>query len=336
MKQFLLLAIVLLTASCSKLEQRQQRPPVSVRVFSVSSVNHAAQRTYVGTVKAYKEVSLSAKFPGTVSAVNVAQGDYVPQNTVVLEVHSQTVKSTYDMAAATLAQAEDGYDRLMQVKKTNSVPDIKVVEIETKLEQARAQYRAASQTLEDCRLKAPFAGVVASVDVEKDIDVQPLQQLVKIFDISSLEVHISVPETEIGHYTVGDSATIVVPALNDRKLHAVLHKKGIEASSVSHSYDCIFKVVGRSDGLMPGMVTKVYVDDDDVASIVIPSAVIKLDDKGKYVWVVEDGVVGKRYISLGEFSGRGVIVTEGLSIGDSVITDGSQKVSIGTRVNIVD
>ena len=279
-------------------------------------------------------MTLSSTFPGTVATINARQGFYVKKDSTLAVIESQSVQSAYDMASATLRQAEDGYRRLMQVKETNSVPDIKIIEIETKLAQARAQYEASAKSLNDCRIRAPFSGVIASVNVECGIRVQPLEPIIKLYDMSALEIHISVPETEIGQYNLGDTALVVVPALNNRRITATLYAKGIDASSVSHTYNCIFKVVGNHPDLMPGMTTKVLIDHTADYSIVIPSSVIRLDQNGKYVWVVVDAIVEKRYITLGEFSGKGVVVTKGLNIGDQVITDGNQKVSIGSHVTI--
>ena len=324
-------------ASCGKIDERKQgRPPVPVRVMAIETTNHAAQRSYVGTIKAGREVSLSAKVPATVENVSVAQGDRIVKDSTAILLHSQTIQSTYDMTKAMLDQAEDAYARLIKVRETNSVPDIQMVELESKLQQAKAQFRAAAQSLADCRLRSPFTGIVAAVNTEKDYNVQPLETLVKIFDMASLEVHISVPETEIGYYKVGDTADVIIPALKNRRLRAVVSSKGIDASSVSHTYSCVLSLNNVVEGVMPGMVSKVFINKGDEPMIVVPSACIKLDNEGQYVWVVVDSVVEKRYLVLGEFSGRGVIVVNGLASGDKVITDGSRKVSVGSKVEIVE
>lgn len=329
------LAAVLTLAGCSKTEQKsRERVPVAVRVMTVEYSEYAQKRNFVGTVKASAEVSVSAQFPGKLASVRVRQGDYVRAGETLAVVESQTIKSTYDMAQAALRQAEDAYKRLQQVDATNSVAEIQMVEMETKLKQARAQAEAAAKSLEDCQVKSPFDGVVGDVAASEGVELSLLQPILTVFDISSVEVHIAVPETEVINYSVGDTALIVVPALGDKRVMAVIATKGVSASVLSHSYDFTLRLLGDAGGMMPGMVTKVYVDDADVRSIVIPSAVIKMDAKGKYVWVVENGVVDKRYIEVEGFAGRGVVVSEGLKEGDVVITEGSRKVSTGMPVSV--
>ncbi|MGM9805279.1 MAG: efflux RND transporter periplasmic adaptor subunit [Candidatus Aphodosoma sp.] len=333
-KIFILVLLTVLV-SCSKLEkERKQADPVTVRVMKVDMDRHVSQHIFVGTVKASAEVSVMAKYSGRLSEMKVKQGDNVTAGQILAVVDSHTLQSAYDMAQATLRQAEDGYERLMQVKATNSVPDIKVVDVETKLAQARAQAVVAAQSLEDCNLKAPFDGVVGDIHVVVGVELSVLQPVMTVFDVSSVEVHIAVPETEVVNYSVGDSALVEVPALGNKSVKAVIATKGVAASVVSHSYDFTLSLVGNSCGMMPGMVTKVYVEDADDISIVVPSSIVKMDSYGKYVWVVVDNVVEKRYIEIGGFAERGVKVSYGLKPGDLVIVDGSRKVSSGSEVFI--
>ena len=84
---------------------------------------------------------------------------------------------------------------------------------------------------------------------------------------------------------------------------------------------------------MPGMVCKVTFSGTEDA-LVIPAAVVRTDKDGRYVWIVEDGKVRKRHVAPGGFSGKGVIITDGLVSGDRVICEGMQKVSSGMAVSV--
>ena len=72
-----------------------------------------------------------------------------------------------------------------------------------------------------------------------------------------------------------------------------------------------------------------------VSSIIsVPLNAVKLDaDNRRFVWLVVKGKAHQQYVSLGDFTESGVIVTSGLKVGDCVITDGSQKVSEGMEVS---
>jgi multidrug efflux pump subunit AcrA (membrane-fusion protein) len=54
--------------------------------------------------------------------------------------------------------------------------------------------------------------------------------------------------------------------------------------------------------------------------------------EGNTVWVIENGTAQHRTIVVGDFIRNGVVVKEGLSAGDTVITAGQQKLFTGAKV----
>jgi multidrug efflux pump subunit AcrA (membrane-fusion protein) len=61
-----------------------------------------------------------------------------------------------------------------------------------------------------------------------------------------------------------------------------------------------------------------------------------MDSKGRFVWVVNDGVVGRSYVTVDGYQEQGVIISSGLQPGDKVIVKGAAKVSTGMKVNSVE
>lgn len=331
----LFFGFVLLAVSCSDSGSEKETDKfVSVKVMPVKSERGIRSSSYVGSVIPLKSAVLSCRYPGTLTGLYVSQGDYVEKGQVLAQVESSSVESAYKMARATLEQAEDGYGRVMQVYGTGSIPDVKRVEVEAQLSKARAAAEAASRSLEDCKIKAPFAGVVGEVYCDRGVELSLLDPIAKVMDISDVEIRFPVPEKEIGRLRVGDTAYLVVPALKDSAFSARVKTKGMVASALAHSYDCTVEPLCRVDGLLPGMVCKVYLATDSRSGIVIPSSVVQMDAAGRYVWLVSDSVVVKRYVEIDGFSGKGVVVTSGLEQGESLIVEGSRKVSTGMKVKV--
>ena len=54
------------------------------------------------------------------------------------------------------------------------------------------------------------------------------------------------------------------------------------------------------------------------------------------VWVVNEGVVGRSYVTVDGYQEQGVIISAGLEPGDKVIVKGAAKVSTGMKVNSVE
>lgn len=332
-----ILAVGLVPVLCScgqRAFERSGHEAIPVKVMEVRNEEGVGARTYVGTVQPAKSVVITAVYPGTLVYCNVREGDNVEKGDTIAVIESQSVQSSWKMAHATLDQAEDGYRRLAQVHGSGSVADVKMIEIQTQLSKARAAAEAADKALEDCTIKAPFDGVIGEVFAETGVDLSVAQPLVRLLDISSVDIEIPVPENEYSVYSKGDEAYVHVPAAGGEGFRAVLRTKGLTASALSHTYRFVLEPDPGAPGLMPGMVCKVRFDDSS-SGIVIPASVVRIDMDGKYVWTVRDGKVRKTYVTTGGFSGTGVIVEKGLSSGDLVITEGMQKVSGGMSVRTV-
>lgn len=310
------------------------RAEVTVGVMTVREVQAPDTYTYVGQVRAGKSAVLTSRYGGTLVSLDAEIGRKVSQGQVLAEIDSKNIRSTYDMAAAALRQAEDGYARVSKVHGAGGIPEVKMVEIETQLSKARAAFDAASQALEDCRVKAPFDGTISEVYVDSGVEVMTSSPLLKLVDVSGLEVVVPVPESEVGKISAGDMAFMDVPAVGASDVPVSVSSKGVTASALSHSYDCVFRIGSRVTGLMPGMVCKVSLRDGNAKAIVIPASAVRTDAEGRYVWTVGDGgIVAKRHVVPGGFSGDGTVIMSGLSEGDVLIVSGVSKVSGGMKVN---
>lgn len=307
---------------------------ITVRVVEVVSGQTVRTDCYVGTVEAGRKTVVSAPASGTLAEVNCRTGETVPAGRMLALVDSPVLKSAYDVAESKLNQAEDGWERIEKLKEAGSVAEVKVVEVQTALLQARAAEQAARESLEDCQVKAPFPGIVERVYVSAGTKVLPGEPLFEIVDAQTPEIRFQVPENEYSGIRTGGDVEVLVPAVGVSFPGKII-SKGVQASRLSHSYECTVKLGGRQEGVMPGMVCKVFVRTSGEESIVIPAGAVCIDMDGRCVWVVEDGIVGKRPVVTGDFSGQGVIIREGLSPGDEVITEGMTKVSVGMKVNTI-
>lgn len=314
------------------LKGRTEAAPVPVSLMEATVDAAVSNTNYVGRVEPSKSALVLNRFPGTVGSVKVSEGQNVRAGQVIAVVNSETVQSAYDIAKATLDQAEDGYERVCAVYAGGSVTELKMVEVKTQLEKARAAERSARKALDDCTVTAPFDGIVSDVMVHAGENVAAAAPLVQLTDLHNVEIHFSVPENEYASIGRGDKASVEVPAL-EKSYDAFVAVKGVTASPVSHAYDFILKGINESGELVPGMVCKVRMSSAQDSCIVIPASAVMTDLDGRYVWGVDDeGRAVKTRVTCSGFSGDGIIVSDGVEEGDKIITEGSRKVSTGMKV----
>lgn len=329
---------VALLFSCGggKSDKVKPKSQVNVEVLTVEPSAEGHYVVYPAEVTASGIVTITAPHSGIFSGVAVSRGDAVSKGDSLVYIDSKSVKGSYDFAMATLSQAEDAHSRVKSVHDKGSVADVKMVEVETALSKARAMAFSAQESLNECTVKSPFDGIVSDIYAEQGVSVSIGEPLFRVVDLSTVKIKISVPEKEIASMEKGTGALIDVPALNLYSLSGEVTSKGVVGSPLSHTYDCYLQPLSQIENLMPGMICKVRFPQNGLEEmIIIPSSAVDLDNQGKYVWVVTDGKVSKRYIKVGGFAGKGVNVTEGLNIGDKVIISGASKVSSGMNVNVL-
>ena len=329
LKQSLLLclSIVLVFAhsSCKHKAPVQETVPISVDVMVVDSVFGGLTRTYVGEVEENLSVALSFPAGGRVERVCVHEGDFVHAGQLVAVVNSANAQNAYNSAKASLQQAEDAYQRLKKVYDQGSLAEVKWVEMQTTLEKARSLEQIAKKQLDECRLTAPVSGVVGTCNAKVGGSLLPGEPAVTLLDMGQVYVNFSVPESEISSVTVGKEAYVYVPALDNRLLTGKITDRSMTASKVSHSYDVKIAFPNKDKSLLPGMVCKVLLDQPANTGFIVPAKCVQTRPEGLSVWVVKNGKAQHHVITSTEFVANGVLVSSGLAPGDTVITDGMQK-----------
>lgn len=329
----------MVAASCANNGNRKitEKEPINVGVITVAPMNAQYYKVYVGEINASGSAVISTNHSGILEAINVKQGTQVNRGDVLAEVLSKNVIASYEISHATLRQAEDGYERVKKVHQTGTVADVKLVEIETQLAKAMAAAKSSEEAMEECRIKAPFNGTVSEVLVEQGIQINPGTPILKLVDLSTIEVTIPVPEGEIGKIKIGQKALIDVPALDITGIEAHVELKGVTAAFPSHTYKCTLVPEKKQTNLYPGMVCKVRLSEvSDEMRIRIPASAVEMDSNGRFVWVVKDGKVGRAYVTVEGYQEQGVVISSGLEQGDKVIVKGAAKVSTGMTVNAVE
>ncbi len=333
----IILPAVLLLWSCSNgkvQEKNASKTSVKVQTLTLdSSYIGSPHRNYVGTIEAQATVSLSFSNGGLITSLPLNEGQKARKGQLLGKLDSQTAQSSYNAARSTLEQAEDGYKRAQKVYEQGSLPEVKWIEIQSKVEQARAMEQIAKKSLNDCNLYAPFSGMVGSYLLEEGSNALPMQPVMTFLNIDTVIVKFSVPENEISSVQLGDKLSIVVAALDYKQFNCYITEKGVAANTLSHSYTVKAAIANKDYSLLPGMVSKVlYGPSSEEQTLNIPANIIQTGSQGYYVWINDNGIAKRQNVKVGNYVGDNVIIKEGLKIGQQIITEGYLKLSDGCKI----
>lgn len=139
------LALLLALLSCQNESNKpvSSASPVKVKVMQASSSATSESRHFSGTVEESSTTSLSFPVMGTVKKIYVDLGERVTQGELIAEIDPTSIRSSYDAAKSTLEQAEDAYKRMKLLHDKGSIAEMKWIEVQSKLQQARSMEEVA-------------------------------------------------------------------------------------------------------------------------------------------------------------------------------------------------
>ena len=363
-KQFAMMAVatMLLIACGKKQDDGAESRSIAVQTVTIGATAEWDGQGYSGTIEELSGTSLSFPTGGTIKTINVSEGQMVSRGQVIATIDASTMNNSMDVAKSTTSQAsdmvqqaqatynqtKDAYDRMKILHDNGSLPEIKWIEVETRLQQAetalrtaesglrsaQASQRIAQKGVSDTRLTAPTSGYVSQKYAEVGQNVLPGAAVVKIVQIDRVKVSISVPESEVSQFVVGQHLSVRVSAVEGGVYDAVVTEKGVSADPLSRSYQIKAIINNSNHRLLPGMVCEVTDSRGGETSIIsVPAMIVQIDaDNRPFVWTVVDDKAQKAYLTLGQNVSDRVQVIGGLAAGQKVIIEGQQKVSTGMSV----
>nr|MBP7472952.1 efflux RND transporter periplasmic adaptor subunit [Prevotella sp.] len=324
--------MIMMSTACTDKKQNKSILPIPVKTMTVANGDENSGKSYVGTVQESYGSALSFASVGTVKEVLVDEGQAVRKGQILAILDNTNAKNSYDIAHSTLEQARDAFRRMDLLHKNGSLPEIKYVEIQTKLAEAQSAERIAKKNLHDCVLRAPFSGYISQRTVDIGNNVMPGFSCFKLVKLEQIEVKISVPEKEISGIRIGYTAQFTVSALGNRLFYGKITKKGVQADPVSHTYEVTISLPNNGHELLPGMVCNVILSSKGSVGIIVPQEAILIDGKEQYVWKAEGDSVKRQQIETGDINNKGAVVRSGLSVGDKIVVSGQNKLSEGSKI----
>ena len=334
----IILFLLTLLYSCGKMQSDQTEAikPIKVQIQTIYQQTQVYTHTHIGRIEQVATIPLSISSGGIITQIYIAKGDHVKMGSPLLQVDTLQAFNAMQIANATLAQAQDGYNRAEQMYQKGGITEQKMVEIRAQLQQAKSMFAIAKKQLEDCTLKAPREGIIGECNLQVGQHIAPSIPIITLLDIEQFNVTFDIPEKDIADIQIGDKGVILVEAIQSDSLPITVIEKNLIANHLSHAYTIKASIHPLSDAtkqqLLPGMISKVLLQAQQFEGIIIPPSCIHTQMDGTKVWVVEDGKAIRRTITIGKYTNDGVLILQGLNIGDQVIVSGYQKLYQGAPV----
>lgn len=309
----------------------------------------------LGSVTAFNTANIKSRVDGQIMKVNFREGQEVRQGELLIEIDARPFEVQVEQLQAQLfrdqAQLRDA--RLNLERYTSLIPSGSIAQQQVDTQKAlvdqldgtvrndQAQIDSAKLNITYCHLTAPFTGRIGlrQVDSGNIVHASDANPMLILTQLQPIAVIFTLPEDVLPKVAQQmRRGTLEVDAFSrDDKTKLASGKlltidNQIDPSTGTAKLKAVFD--NKDSQLWPNQ----FVNSDLLLetrknSIVVPTAAILRGPQGPFVYTVNpDKTVQDKPITIALTQGDITVVTDGVSPGETVVTDGQDKLQRGSHI----
>ncbi|HET6932949.1 MAG TPA: efflux RND transporter periplasmic adaptor subunit [Candidatus Acidoferrum sp.] len=385
------LALILLAAAASAF--RDRKAEVEVATARKPASGPAGVLNASGYITPRRRATIAAKITGRVTSVMFDEGTRVTEGQLLATLDDSDARRALDSAKADrdsaqaaiadfevqLRNAEIELRRTQQLVKegvqTQQALDTAVTtadSLRAKINLAKQQVAAAEarireqqQAVDNCTIRAPYAGIVVSKDAQVGEMVSPVSAgggftrtgIATIVDLHSNEIEVDVSESYIAKVQANQPVTAILDAYPDWSIPAKVRtviptadrQKATVKVRISFTDDGHVRLIdpATQPRILPDMGVKVTFLEDEKpkaaadkstaapAVALVPQAAVHQDNSSKFVFVVKGDTLERRAVTVGSVRGTDVEILAGIQPDAVVVVKGPESLRDGQSVQIL-
>lgn len=316
------------------------KPVVAAKTAMVTIEPFVRTRSAIGTIVARPGAfaALSAPSATRVSKVFVTTGQRVGAGQPLVEFDQATFLAAYRAAQAALTAAQRNYDRALRLANEGIVPRKDAETAASDLAKARNDAVAAQRALQLSVLRSPVGGVVTRMSAVLGAPADAGQVLVEVADPSSFDASLSLGSTEASEVRPGNRVALTAGEKSggDPVGFGVVAGVNVAVDTVSRAVQIRVVVTTPRRALRMGesVFGEIAVETKPNAVVVPVQALVPGDEPGSYrVFVVDrNGTAVARDVKVGGRTETKAEILEGLSGGETIVTQGAYGLEDSSRV----
>jgi RND family efflux transporter MFP subunit len=331
--------ILVLLNNRSQLEAKAKNDKISAYPVTVSTVEKKAVSNnieLVGTIVGENDVQVISEAQGKVTGIFANVGDYKSAGSVIAQLDDELKESAYQTAQVNFEKSKKDFERYDALYKNKSVSDVQYEQAKLAYYNAQSMYVAAKKDYENTKITAPISGIITARNIDMGTYVNKNMPVANIVDISRLKVKIGVAEKDVFSLKKGDKVTVttdVYPGVQFAGTISTISDKGDQA----HNYPVEISLVNSKEHpLKSGMFGKVtFISKTTEPRLVVSRDALLGSIKNPQVFVVENGIVHKKSVTVGNTYDNNLEVIKGLKDGDKVVVNGQNNLEENTAVYVI-
>jgi len=348
--------------ACSSGDPKQQRAQaasgpraVSVAVAPVQQQDVPVYLSGLGSVTAFNTANIKSRIDGQIMKVNFREGQDVHEGDLLIEIDARPYQVQLEQMQAQLfrdeAQLRDAklnLDRYVSLIPSGSIAQQQVDTQKALVDQLdgtvrndQAQIDSAKLNITYCHITAPFNGRVGlrQVDPGNIVHASDTTPMLILTQLQPIAVIFTLPEDVLDRVAQQmRKGTLEVDAFSRDDQTKLAQGKLLTIDNQIDPTTGTAKLKAVFDNKDYKLWPNQFVNADLLVEVrknstVVPTAAILRGPQGSYVYSVNsDKTVKDRPVTVALTQGDTTIVTSGVSPGDTVVTDGQDKLQPGSHI----
>lgn len=331
-------------------------PAQAVTVAQVVSGDMPETLAELGTVTPTATVTVLPQLSGYLTAVGYREGQDVTKGQFLAQIDPRQYQISLEQAQAALLkdqasldQARSDLTRYRQLEAKKAIAEQTVTDEAFLVQQDEGQVKSDQAAIDQyrldliyCHITAPVAGRVGLrlVDPGNYVTASSSPGIVVITTIKPTTVEFTVAQNDLQHLIERVSAGAQLPVTayssdNSTQIATgTLYALSNQMATSTGTVTLRAQFANTNEALFPNEFVNIKVLVDTLHQVLlVPTSAVLSGAPGDYVYLVNaNNTVSVHQITLGPSDGTNTAVLKGLAVGNTVVTDGTDRLSDGTKI----
>jgi len=275
-----------------------------------------------GSIEANEQVDIRSEISGLVTAIQFSEGTSVSKGKVLIKINDLELQAQLSQALTKqkLAQETEYRAGMLLEKEAISKEEYDVALAELRSLQSQTQLIRAQ--LAKTQVRAPFSGKIGLRTISAGEYITPSSNIARLVSTDPVKILFSIPEKYAGAIKLNTKISFTVAGSKDSYTGTVYAiEPGINIST--RTLQLKARASNSKGELLPGSFAKIDLPLSNVNdAILIPTQSIVPVLMGKKVYISSNGKAKEVMVETGTRTEKSVLITSGLSVGDTVLTTG--------------
>lgn len=287
----------------------------------------------IGTILAAEQVELKTEMAGRVAQIAFREGATVAKGAVLLRLDDSELQASRNKAQVKRDYQHSQLARKQKLAESGAATALEVETAQLDLASAEADLRLAEAQLLKTVVRAPFAGRLGLRNISPGAYVSTGASVTTLVQDLPARVEFALDGEKAVLATPG--TIVLVDDGKGKSWSARIEAREGSLESGTRALKVRARITG-DPGLWPGSAVPVRLSGNALSGFLIPPDALSGNAAGPLVYVYRGGKAKAQAVRIGMRTATGVLLTDGVAIGDTVLCAGALNMRDGQAVSVTE